>query len=33
MTDKLARGAKSSLSVMLYVDSFPPVWLSNPMDS
>lgn len=33
MTDKLASGAKSSLSPMLYVESFPPVWLSNPMVS
>ena len=30
MADKLARGARSSPSAMLYVDSIPPVWLSAP---
>ena len=33
MADKLARGTKSSLSAMLYVDSSPPAWLSNPVVS
>ena len=31
--DKLARGVKSSLSAMLFVDSLPPVWLSEPVVS
>lgn len=29
MTDKLARGMKSSSSAMLYVDSLPSIWLFN----
>ncbi|XP_056857535.1 uncharacterized protein LOC130506861 [Raphanus sativus] len=33
MADKLTRGARSFLSAMLYVDSLPPVWLSEPMVS
>ena len=33
MADKLARGAKSSPSAMLYVDSLPSVWLSKPVVS
>ncbi|XP_013704909.1 uncharacterized protein LOC125608586 [Brassica napus] len=33
MADKLARGARSSPSAMLYVDSIPPVWLHEPVDS
>ena len=33
MADKLARGARSSPSSMLYVDSVPPVWLAQPMVS
>ena len=33
MADKLARGAQSSPSAMLYVDSTPPVWLHEPMVS
>ncbi|XP_013639406.1 PREDICTED: uncharacterized protein LOC106344603 [Brassica oleracea var. oleracea] len=33
MADKLARGARSSPSAMLYVDSLPPVWLSEPVVS
>ena len=31
MADKLARGARSSPSAILYVDSLPPVWLSEPV--
>nr|VDC99838.1 unnamed protein product [Brassica oleracea] len=33
MADKFARGARSSPSAMLYVDSLPPAWLSNPVVS
>ncbi|XP_056860265.1 uncharacterized protein LOC130508669 [Raphanus sativus] len=33
MADKLAHGARSSPSAMLYVDSIPPVWLSGPVES
>ncbi|CDY66115.1 BnaCnng49620D [Brassica napus] len=33
MTDKLARGARSSSSAILYVDSIPLVWLAQPMVS
>ncbi|KAL0722237.1 hypothetical protein Bca4012_036836 [Brassica carinata] len=33
MADKLARGARSSPSTMLYVDSRSPVWLSAPVVS
>lgn len=29
MTDNLARGFNSYLSVMLYVDLLPPIWLSE----
>ena len=32
MVDKLAHGASSSPSTMLYVDSSSPVWLSKPAD-
>ncbi|XP_056859997.1 uncharacterized protein LOC130508482 [Raphanus sativus] len=32
MADKLAHGARSSPSAMLYVDSIPPVWLSEPVE-
>ena len=30
VADKLARGARSSTSAVFYVDSIPPVWLSEP---
>ena len=30
MADKLARGAMSSPLAMLYVDSSPPVWFTEP---
>nr|VDD35738.1 unnamed protein product [Brassica oleracea] len=33
IADKLARGARSSASAMLYVDSLHPTWLSNPVVS
>ncbi|KAL0721725.1 hypothetical protein Bca4012_036324 [Brassica carinata] len=33
MADKLARGAKSSLSAILYVDFIPPAWLPAPVGS
>ncbi|CAG7865327.1 unnamed protein product, partial [Brassica rapa] len=29
LADKLACGARSSPSAMLYVDSTPPIWLSE----
>ena len=31
LADKLIRGARSSPSVLLYVDSVPPVWLARPV--
>ena len=31
LADKLARGARSSPSALLYVDSIPPVWLVRPV--
>ncbi|XP_033143229.1 uncharacterized protein LOC117132603 [Brassica rapa] len=31
LADKLARGARSSPSALLYVDSIPPVWLARPV--
>lgn len=33
LADKLARGARSSPSAMLYVDSIPPVWLAESVGS
>ena len=30
LADRLTRGARSSPTSMFYVDSTPPVWLSEP---